>query len=165
MTAHRFARCSVTVLAFSAAAAMAAAQSAPPSSGAPSAASTPSSDSTAKKKAAPPAKGAKGLTLSGCVQPEAGKNGTYTLTDEKTGTTYHLTGTSVKPYVWRHVEIVGGLVPSATMAAQAGAAFDPVKAAEAAEARRPGVDTAPTVVVRVNRVQALTGGTCPPKTD
>jgi hypothetical protein len=165
MTNPRFTLSLFTALALAAAIAVPGAQSAPPAPAAPAPAPPVPRDSSAGKKATPPAKGSKALTLIGCVQPEEGTRGAYTLTDESTGTIYHLTGTSVKPYVWRHVQIVGGLVPSATAAAQAGAAFDPVKAAEAAEGSRPAAATTPAVDVRVNRVQPLAGGACAPKTN
>jgi hypothetical protein len=67
---------------------------------------------------ASPAKQA--ITLIGCVQSDSAKPGWFTLSDRNTGTTYRLTGANVKAYVWRNVRIVGGLVPSPNIAAQAG---------------------------------------------
>ena len=61
-------------------------------------------------------------------------------------------------YVGRHVRIVGGLYPSANVAAQAGA-IDPARAAVAALPGSPATGTAP-VEVRVQRVQRLSGS-CP----
>ena len=67
------------------------------------------------------------LTLVGCVQPDTAQPEQFTLSD-KTGTTYRLRGANVKAYVWRNVRILGGLVPSPNLAAQAGA-IDQTKAA------------------------------------
>ena len=76
------------------------------------------------------------ITMSGCVEKSETPAGGYTLFD---GTTqYRLTGVDVRDYVGRRVEvsggdsrrlkIVGGLWPSANVAAQAGS-MDPARAA------------------------------------
>jgi hypothetical protein len=52
------------------------------------------------------------------------------LVDNKGATTYSVSGTDVSPHVGHRVKIVGGLLPSPNVAAQAGA-IDPVQAAEA----------------------------------
>ena len=108
-----------------------------------------------------PAPAPKTLTLSGCVQVDASKANVFTLSDKTTGATYRLTGSSVKPYVWKNVRIVGGLMPSANLAAQAGS-IDATQAARAYEsAPRPGPQ--PPVVLEFNVLQVrATTGTCAP---
>src|SRR5439155_15410166 len=110
----------------------------------------------------------KPITLSGCVNRDP--TGHVTLTDADNGTTYRLTGKSLRRYVGRSVQIVGdsrrvtikgGLLPSPNAAAQAGA-LDPTRAAVAAA---PGGTESGTGVVelpdfRVNRVQPV-AGECP----
>ena len=104
----------------------------------------------------------KSLTLVGCVQPDRSKADRYTLSDKTTGTTYHLTGRNVKAFAWRNVRIVGGLVPTPNLAAQAGA-VDQTKAAMASQGANPSGRTPPEVLeFRISRVQATTGD-CPPK--
>jgi hypothetical protein len=111
---------------------------------------------------ASPAKQA--ITLIGCVQSDSAKPGWFTLSDRNTGTTYRLTGANVKAYVWRNVRIVGGLVPSPNIAAQAGA-IDPTKAAMAYQgANPPGTGNVGVLEFNVTRVRRLTGS-CAPKTD
>src|SRR6266550_6849040 len=78
----------------------------------------------------------KALTITGCVAGEAPGPDRYTLTDSEGGTKYRLTGTTVRSYAGRRVQITGGLVdskrlhiggglvPSANVAGQAGA-IDP----------------------------------------
>lgn len=101
------------------------------------------------------------LTLTGCVQAMPSGTNYFTLSDGATGTTYHLTGRDVKSFVWRNVRIVGGLVPSATIAAQAGS-VDATKAAMANErGPRPGPENVPAVELKVLRVRA-TSGSCAP---
>ena len=103
------------------------------------------------------------LMLVGCVQPDRARPERFTPL-ERSGTTYHLTGTSVKAYVWRHVRIVGGLVPSATLAAQAGA-VDQTKAAMAYQAAHSaGTGNIESIDFHITRVRRLTGS-CAPKSD
>src|SRR5689334_16142014 len=105
---------------------------------------------------------AKPVTLIGCIQADPAKAEWYTLTDPKTGATYRLTGANVKSYVWRNVRIVGGLVPSPNLAAQAGA-IDPTKVAQANQtAARPGLAAPEPLEFGVTRVRRLTGS-CAPK--
>ena len=111
---------------------------------------------------APPAK--QTITLVGCVQTDAAKRESFTLSDRKTGTTYRLTGANVRTYVWRNVRIVGGLVPSPNIAAQAGA-IDQTKAAMAYQgANPPGTGNVDLLEFSVTRVRRLTGS-CAPKSD
>jgi hypothetical protein len=70
----------------------------------------------------------------------------------------------VKSYVWWNVRIVGGLVPSPNIAAQAGA-IDPTKAAMAYQgANPPGAGNVDVLAFNVTRVRRLTGS-CTPKID
>ena len=78
------------------------------------------------------------VTLNGCVINDPAQHNVYTLTEQNDPTVYRLTGTDVKKYVGKRVEvsgvmskrpvIVGGLYPTPNVAAQAGA-IDPGKAA------------------------------------
>ena len=104
---------------------------------------------------------AKTLTLTGCIQTLPSDTNYFTLSDQATGTRYHLTGRNVKSYVWRNVRIVGGLVPTANIAGQAGV-IDPTKAAMANQSgSRPGPEGVPAVELNVLRVRA-TSGSCAP---
>jgi len=104
------------------------------------------------------------ITLVGCVQPNAARSEWLTLSDKKTGTTYRLTGGNVREYVWRNVRIVGGLVPSPNIAAQAGA-IDQTKAAMAYQgANPPGIGNVEPLEFSVTLVRRLTGS-CAPKSD
>lgn len=106
----------------------------------------------------------KTITLVGCVLRDAAKPEWFTLSDKKTGTTYRLTGANVRAYVWRNVRIVGGLVPSPNIAAQAGA-IDQTKAAMAYQgANPPGTGNVAPLEFNVTRVRRLTGS-CAPKAD
>jgi hypothetical protein len=103
----------------------------------------------------------KTLTLTGCVQVDPAKSDVYTLSDKSTGSVYRLTGSSVKAYVWKNVRIVGGLAPSANLAAQAGA-IDATQTARAYESgSRPGPQ--PPIVLELNvlRVRPTTGSCAP----
>jgi hypothetical protein len=118
------------------------------------------SSSTPNPQAAQPP--AKPIELVGCLQPDTEKPESFKLSDTKTGTTYRLTGPKVKGFVGRNVRIVGGLVPSANIAAQAGA-IDPTKVAMAQEgASTPETAKVEPTEVSVARVQPLTG-VCTPK--
>jgi hypothetical protein len=81
----------------------------------------------------------KTMTLLGCVHGDDAGADSFALSDKKTGPTYRLSGTGVRANVGRRVWIVGGLVPSPNIAAQAGA-IDPVTAAMAT----PGLNLAGT---------------------
>src|SRR5215208_3901626 len=59
-----------------------------------------------KPKAAP-----KIITLSGCVVRGETTPGQYTIEDKDVGLRYRLTGTDVRDYIGRRVQLVGG-VPS-----------------------------------------------------
>jgi hypothetical protein len=103
------------------------------------------------------------ITMSGCVQRAETPEGGYTFFD---GTTlFRLTGVDVRDYVGRRVEvtggdnrrlkIVGGLSPSANVAAQAGN-MDPAQAAtKAADASM--VNGTGTPEFRVRSIKPVTG--------
>jgi hypothetical protein len=97
------------------------------------------------------------LSLTGCVQEVDGGANQFTFVESKSKTTHRLFGTAVKSYLGHHIRIVGGLYPSATIAAQAGA-IDPSKAIVAAYSGG-GVDSGQTKELRVERVQRR--GSCP----
>jgi len=124
-------------------------------------ASTPDKPSDPKTKQT-----TKLVTLVGCVEaanPSSPRE--YRIVDKDSGT-FRLTGTDMKNYVGREVEVtggtkrfqvVGGLLPTPNAAAQAGA-IDPMPAAAAPTAAR---GTAPPPEFRVKNVKALKG-TCLP---
>src|SRR5258706_15158594 len=87
----------------------------------------------------PPKATNKMITLSGCVERGETTPTQYTLVDAEEGTTYRLTGTDLRNYIGKKVQIVGaqptgrlkivgGLAPTPNMAAQGGA-MDPARAA------------------------------------
>ena len=108
----------------------------------------------------------KSITLTGCVARDAADATHFALADFTSGeTTYRLTGPAdVRKYLGKRVTvsgsrvekvaIVGGLVPSTNVAAQAGA-IDPTRAAMAAQGSeangRPGTIQVPEVRVRTVR--------------
>jgi hypothetical protein len=115
----------------------------------------------APQKAAP-----KVITLSGCVERTGSTPGQYTLSEGKGGAVYKLTGTDVRDYVGRRVEIIGqaprrftiagGLTPSANIAAQAGA-MDPTRAAVASAGGSAGPGTVNLPEFRVKSVRPISG--------
>ena len=119
----------------------------------------------ASKKAPPkPA-----LTLTGCVGQDV-TPGAYTFSDVKTGAKYRLSGIDVQKAAKKRGEIVvgsgarrltihGGLVPSATVAGQAGA-IDPAQAAVANMTQGANADRAQLPEFRVVGVQG-SSGSCP----
>ena len=80
----------------------------------------------------------------------------YTLVDSKGETTYRVSGTDVRPHVGHRVQIVGGLIPSPNVAAQAGA-IDPVQAAIAGTGEHAAGPGSVHLELHVARVQPLTG--------
>ena len=110
------------------------------------------------------------ITLSGCVVRGETVPGRYTLEDKKGGVIYRLTGTDVRDYIGRRVQIVGGvqskrftivggLTPNANVAAQAGA-MDPARAATAAAGGAAGPGSVELPEFRVKSVRPVSGG-CP----
>lgn len=112
------------------------------------------------------------LTLSGCVQPSDSAPNQFTFADEASpakATTYRLSGTNMKKYAGKRVEIVGGVVtprlkisgglrPSANVAAQAGA-MDPTQAVIAGSSGGAASGTGSTELpeFRVKSVKTLGG--------
>ena len=125
---------------------------------------------TATAQSSKPQKPPKTISLNGCVERDEKKPDDFVLTDAKAKKKYRLTGTDLREYVGRRVQVDGGLVikgvriagglqPNPNIAAQAGA-LDPsraaVQAATANGAPRPDTDTEE---FRVKTIRS-TGGTC-----
>jgi hypothetical protein len=102
----------------------------------------------------------KPLVLVGCVTADRATPDQFTLLDAKAGVNYRLYGVKVYTYEGRRVRIVGGLYPSANIAAQAGG-IDPTKAAIAATTPMGAVGSAQPVEFRVSQVRPIKGS-CPP---
>ena len=109
----------------------------------------------------------KPITLTGCVQRGESAAGEYTLAEKKDSQIYRLTGTDLRDYVGRRVQIVGGvpsnrfrivggLKPSPNAAAQAGA-MDPARAAVAASGGSAGPGKVELPEFRVKSVRPITG--------
>jgi hypothetical protein len=98
------------------------------------------------------------LVLIGCVAADKANADQLTLADEKAGVTYRLNGTKLDAYTGRRVRIVGGLYPSANVAAQAGG-IDPTKAAIAAATTETGTPQLPEF--HVKQVRQLRGSCSP----
>lgn len=106
------------------------------------------------------------MTLSGCVERSNTTPQQYTLTEGKSGTIYKLTGTNMRDFVGRRVQIVGqsprrftvglGLTPNANVAAQAGA-MDPTRAAVASAGGSAGPGAVNLPEFRVKSVQPVSG--------
>jgi hypothetical protein len=129
----------------------------------------PALSTSAQTKAAK-TKTNKVITLSGCVVRGETTPGQYTLEDKTAGGLYRLTGTDVRDYLGRRVQIVGGvpskrltivggLTPNPNVAAQAGA-MDPVRAAMAAAGGAAGPGSVDLPEFRVKSVRPVSGG-CP----
>ena len=99
--------------------------------------STPFSSSSTQTTV--PNRADKTMTLLGCVHADDAGAESFALADRKAGPPDRLSGTDVRANVGHRVWIVGGLVPSPNIAAQAGA-IDPVTAAMAT----PGLNLAGT---------------------
>ena len=112
------------------------------------------------------------ITLSGCVSQDATTPGAYTFSDAKTGVKYRLSGVAISKDEGQRgavivgtgahrVTIRGGFVPSANVAAQAGA-LDPSKAAIATlpGGTNSGTGNVQLPEFRATRVQAAKGA-CP----
>jgi hypothetical protein len=119
---------------------------------APAAQATPAPPATSTRKPV------KAITLKGCLQGSSLGSDVYTLVDSKGETTYRVSGADVRPHVGHRVQIVGGLIPSPNVAAQAGA-IDPVQAAIAGTGEHAAGPGSVHLELHVARVQPL-GGTC-----
>jgi hypothetical protein len=124
----------------------------------------------AAKADKPPKPAPKVLTLSGCVVRGETTPEQYTLEDKEAGLMYRLTGTDVRDFIGRRVQvvggvpsrrftIVGGLTPNPNIAAQAGD-MDPARAANAAAGGSAGPGNVQLPEFRVKSVRPVTGG-CP----
>ena len=125
----------------------------------------------AQTKPAKPEPAPKVLTLSGCVVRDETPPGQYTIEDEEAGVKYRLTGTDVRDFLGRRVQvvggapsarrlkIVGGLTPSANVAAQAGD-MDPARAAVAGAGGSAGPGTVQLPEFKVKSVRPVSGD-CP----
>jgi hypothetical protein len=127
---------------------------APQSTPAPEATLTP--EGTLTPRTTPTKKAVKAITLKGCLQDSNLGTDVYTLVDSKGGTTYRVSGADVRPHVGHRVQIVGGLIPSPNVAAQAGA-IDPVKAAIAGTGEHAAGPGNVHLELHVTRVQPLNG--------
>ena len=118
----------------------------------------------------PPKPAPKVLTLSGCVVRDENVPTQYTIEDKDADQKYRLTGTDVRDYLGRRVQvvggvpsrrlvIVGGLTPNADVAAQAGD-MDPARAAMAGAGGAAGPGTVQLPEFRVKSVRPVSGG-CP----
>jgi len=114
----------------------------------------------------PPKDTNKVITLSGCVERAQTTPTQYTLVDAKEGT-YRLTGTDLRSYIGKKVQIVGaqptgrlkivgGLTPTPNIAAQAGA-MDPARAATAAAGGSAGPGTVTLPEFKVKSVRPVSG--------
>ena len=127
----------------------------------------PTAGVAALQKAEPSKPAPKPITLSGCVQRGESGSDQFTLSENKGSQIYRLTGTDLRDYVGRRVQIVGGiasnrfrivggLTPSPNAAAQAGA-LDPARAATAAASGSAGPGRVELPVFRVKSVRPITG--------
>jgi hypothetical protein len=107
------------------------------------------------------------VVMSGCITSDAAGR-EMTFTDGTDGTQYRLTGTNVKKFVGRHVQVVGGydsrrlrvnggLTPSPNIAAQAGAIDPGVAAVAALGGGTTGTGSPRLPEFRVARVSAVAG--------
>lgn len=122
---------------------------------------------TPPEKAAPKTKM---ITLSGCVERSPSAPDQYTLTEDapkgRVAAIYRLTGTNMREFIGKRVEVVGqsprrftigmGLTPNANVAAQAGA-MDPTRAAVASAGGSAGPGTVELPEFRVKSVQPASG--------
>ena len=122
---------------------------------------------TEKKTPPPPTP----ISISGCVVRSGAADDHFTLSDNKDGSTYRLTGTDVHDFVGQRVQIAGrvvgskkiqvefGLKPSPNVAAQAGA-IDPSQAATATAGGLAPTGNVQLPEFRVRTVRPL-GAKCP----
>jgi hypothetical protein len=105
----------------------------------------------------------KHVTMTGCVEAfdESAKH--FTLSDSESGIKYRLTGKDVKTFLGIKVRIVGGLVPTTNLAAQAGA-IDPARAAVAtASGQGSNLSYIALPELRIGSVKRTTGACVPTK--
>jgi hypothetical protein len=131
-------------------------QTVPAAQATPAPQATPASQATPAPQATSTKKPVKTITLKGCLQGSTLGSDVYTLVDSKGETTYRVSGTDVRPHVGHRVQIVGGLIPSPNVAAQAGA-IDPVQAAIAGTGEHAAGPGSVHLELHVARVQPLAG--------
>jgi hypothetical protein len=107
------------------------------------------------------------ITLSGCIVRGEHTPSQYTL-DDKVAGTFRLTGTDVRDYLGRRVQIVGGipsakrlvikggLTPNPNVAAQ-GSSIDPARAAVAAQGGSAGPGNVELPEFKVKSVRPVSG--------
>ncbi|MES1256111.1 MAG: hypothetical protein ABUS56_10910 [Acidobacteriota bacterium] len=137
--------------------------------GAPPVLAAQSEPAAAAKKAPPKDSTPKSMTLVGCVTGDGTPGRPFKLADAQDGTGYRLTGANVRAFAGKRVEvvggpdsrrvkIVGGLVPSANVAGQAGA-MDPARAAVESAPLSTAAKNEPELrEFRVRSVRSVTGG-------
>lgn len=108
------------------------------------------------------------ITLTGCIVRGESAPGQFTLAEGKDSQIYRLTGTDLRDYVGRRVQIVGGLpdskrlkivgglTPSPNIAAQAGA-MDPSRAVVAAATDAGGPGRVELPEFKVKSVRPIAG--------
>lgn len=116
------------------------------------------SNPSSPDQSTPPQQKGKPLVITGCVIADRERPDQFTVQDTKAGVTYRVYGVKVYDYVGRRVRIVGGLYPSANVAAQAGA-IDPTKAAIAASST--GTAALQLPEIRVTQVRGVKGSCSP----
>jgi hypothetical protein len=107
------------------------------------------------------------ITLSGCIVRGEHAPGQYTIDDKAAGT-FRLTGTNVRDYLGRRVQIIGdiptakrlvikgGLTPNPNVAAQ-GSSIDPARAAVAAQGGAAGPGNVELPEFKVKSVRPVSG--------
>ena len=111
---------------------------------------------------------AKPVTLAGCVSRDKAATNQFTLADDSGNVIYRLTGMDVRSYFGQRVQIVGGvpetrklkivggLIPNANAAAQAGS-IDPVQAAQESAGGSAGPGTVELPEFKVKSVRPVSG--------
>jgi hypothetical protein len=133
----------------------------PATAASPASPATPASQAAPAPQATSTRKPVKAITLKGCLQGTSLGSDVYTLVDSKGEATYRVSGADVRPHVGHRVQIVGGLVPSPNVAAQAGA-IDPVQAAIAGTGEHAAGPGSVHLELHVARVQPLAGACAQP---
>jgi hypothetical protein len=110
--------------------------------------------------APPAASDRKPLTLSGCVAGDAAAPTQFTLFDPHRGMMYRLTGPRLGVYIGKRVQVVGGLLPTTNIAAQAGSIDETITASATMMTNLAGTTPFNRPKVHVEKIRSLPGG-CP----
>jgi len=102
----------------------------------------------------------KPLTLAGCVAGDTVAPTQFTLFDPHRGIMYRLTGQRLGVYVGRRVQVVGALVPTPSIAAQAGSIDPTIAAMSATTLNLSGTTPFNRPKVHVEKIRPVQGG-CP----